>query len=216
MFRTILRTHWMWTRTLVAGISLVVFLMPAAAWRLGGGRTILVGRSVADGMQALGPMLAFLALLGAFVLAVYPWTVDAETKHVYPLSLPITWTRYVGMRFLAGALTLVVPAVALYLGGRLAVSMIVLPPLLHSYAGALAVRWLLAAFVAYSMSFALQYLAGRRATVVALLIVLGIVGLFAGLELAGARDVGDAIGRFLFEFPGPLGVFSERGVLIDV
>lgn len=177
---------------------------------------MMVGRSVADGMQALGPMLAFLALLGAFVLAVYPWTVDAETKHVYPLSLPITWPRYVGMRFVAGALTLVLPAVALYLGGRLAVSMIELPPLLRSYAGALAVRWLLAAIVAYSLSFALQYLAGRRATVVALLIVLGIVGLFAVLELAGAHDVGDAIGRFLFEFPGPLGVFSERWVLIDV
>lgn len=216
MFRTILRTHWMWTRTLVAGISLVVFLMPAAAWRLGGGNSSLTVWSVADGLQALGPILAFLALLGAFVLAVYPWTIDAETKHVYPLSLPITWPHYVGMRFVAGAMTLVVPAVALYLGGRLAVSMIVLPPLLHSYAGALAVRWLLAAFVAYSVSFALQYLAGRRATVVALLIVLGIVGLFAGLELAGARSVGDAIGRFLFEFPGPLGVFSQRWVLIDV
>ena len=217
MFAMILRTHWKWTRLLVGGIALLAFLMPALAWRLsryGGG---IVGPvQMMDGLAGLGPMLAFLALLGAFVLAVYPWTLDAETKHVYPLSLPISWPRYVGMRYLAGGLTLLVPALALYVGSRFALSFIVLPPLLRAYPGALALRFLLAALVAYSATFALQYLAGRRATLVALVIVLGFTFLIAGLEIFGARQASQAIGEFLFQWPGPFGVFSQSWVLIDV
>jgi hypothetical protein len=217
MFAMILRTHWKWTRLLVGGIALLAFLMPALAWRLSGiGGRILGPVQLMDGLTVLGPMLAFLALLGAFVLAVYPWTLDAETKHVYPLALPITWPRYVGMRYLAGAITMLLPALALYVGSRFALSFIVLPPLLRAYPGALAIRFLLAALVAYSATFALQYLAGRRATLVALAIVLGFTFLIAGLELAGANNVGNAIGEFLFQWPGPFGVFSQSWVLIDV
>jgi hypothetical protein len=217
MFAMILRTHWKWTRLLVGGIALLAFLMPALAWRLSGIGSRIVGPTqLIDGLTLVGPMLAFLALLGAFVLAVYPWTLDAETKHVYPLTLPITWTRYVGMRYLAGALTMILPAIALYIGCRFALSFIELPPLLRAYPGALSVRFLLAALVAYSVTFALQYLAGRRATLVALLIMLGFALLITGLELFGARGAGNAIGEFLFQWPGPFGIFSQSWVLIDV
>jgi hypothetical protein len=217
MFAMILRTHWAWTRLLVGALALLAFLMPAFAWRLAseGGDNANVAQLM-DGFSVLGPMLAFLALLGAFVLAVYPWTLDAETKHVYPLSLPISWTRYVGMRYAAGALTLAVPTAALYLGSRLAVSLITLPPMLQAYPGALAVRFLMAALVAYSVTFALQYLAGRRAALVALIIVLAFAVNLTALELSGAKGWSDAIGSFLFDFPGPFGVFSQSWVLIDV
>lgn len=217
MFAMILRTHWLWTRMLVAGLALIAFLMPAAAFRLSDMDGVVAGaRGVINGLEILGPMLAFLALFGSFILAVYPWTLDAETKHVYPLSLPVTWPKYVGMRYLAGALTLLLPTLALYIGSRFAVSMIVLPPLLRAYPGALALRFLLAALIAYSMSFALQYLAGKRATVVALLLVLGVTGFFMVLDLFDAGGLGDALGKFLFEWPGPFGVFSQSWVLIDV
>lgn len=217
MFAMILRTHWMWTRLLVSGLAVIAFLMPAAAWRLTSrGNGIDGAMGLIDGLSILGPMLGFLALFGSFILAVYPWTIDAETKHVYPLSLPITWPRYVGMRYLAGTITLLLPTLALYLGSRFAVSLIELPPLLRAYPGALALRFLLAALVAYSMSFALQYLAGKRATVVALLLVLGLTGFFMVLDLTNAKGVGDAIGTFLFDWPGPFGVFSQSWALIDV
>lgn len=217
MFSMILRTHWASTRLLVAAVALLAFLMPAFAWRIAsrGGSSVNV-LQLMDGFSGLGPMLAFLALFGSFVLAVYPWTLDAETKHVYPLALPISWTRYVGMRYVAGALTLLAPALALYLGCRLALSLITLPPMLQAYPGALAVRFLLAALVAYSASFALQYLAGRRAAVVALIVVLTFAVTLTALELTGAKGVSDAIGLFLFDFPGPFGVFSQSWVLIDV
>lgn len=217
MFAMILRTHWLWTRALVAGLALIAFLMPAAAFRISQvGRSLSGSIGLMEGLNVLGPMLAFLALFGPFILAVYPWTLDAETKHVYPLSLPITWPRYVGMRYLAGALTLLLPALGLYLGGRFAVSMVDLPPLLRAYPGALALRFLLAALIAYSASFALQYLAGKRATVVALLLVVGVTGFFLLLGLLGAGAAADTIGAWLFEWPGPFGVFSQSWVLIDV
>lgn len=217
MFAMILRTQWAWTRVLVALLALIAFLTPVFAWRISGGNSRAPGAmQLMQGLVLLGPMLGFLALFDSFVLAVYPWTIDAETKHVYPLSLPITWSRYVGMRYFAGALTLLVPALALYVGSRFAVSMITLPPLLQAYPGTLAFRFLLAALVAYSASFALQYLAGRRATIVALLLVLVPTLIFAAAELAGARGFGDAVGRFLFEWPGPFSVFSQPWVLIDV
>lgn len=217
MFAMILRTHWAWTRLLVTGIALLAFLMPAFVWRLAGGDASSLGAiQLLNGLSGLGPMLAFLALFGSFILAVYPWTLDAETKHVYPLALPISWTRYVGMRYAAGALTLLVPTLALYVGCRFAVSLIVLPPLLQAYPGALAVRFLLAALVAYSASFALQYLAGRRAAIVALVIMLSLAFVLITLELSGAHDTSKAIGSFLFEWPGPFGVFSQSWVLIDV
>lgn len=217
MFAMILRTHWLWTRMLVAGLALIAFLMPAAAFRLSGLDGVVAGATrLMDGLSILGPMLAFLALFGSFILAVYPWTLDAETKHVYPLSLPVTWPSYVGMRYLAGAITLLLPTVALYLGSRFAISMVELPPLLRAYPGALALRFLLAALIAYSLSFALQYLAGKRATLVALLLVLGTTVLYVLLGLFGPKGAGDAIGTFLFEWPGPFGVFSQSWVLIDV
>jgi len=217
MFAMILRTHWAWTRLLVGAVALLAFLMPAFAWRISkgfdGGLNVF---QLMDGLTVLGPMLAFLALFSSFVLAVYPWTLDAETKHVYPLALPVSWTRYVGMRYAAGALTLLVPSLALYIGCRFALSLTTLPPMLQTYPGALAVRFLLASLVAYSASFALQYLAGRRAAIVALLVVLTFAVTLTALELAGAKGVSDAIGVFLFDFPGPFGVFSQSWVLIDV
>lgn len=217
MFAMILRSHWMWTRTLVSGVAFIAFILPAAVWRLsGGGDGFTSTARLLDNMTLMGPLLSFIALFGAFVLAVYPWTIDAETNHVYPLSLPVSWPRYLGMRFLAGSLTLLLPALALYLGSLLVVSLIELTPLLRAYPGALAVRFLLALLVAYALSFALQYLAGRRATLVALLLLLGTLGLFAALEILGQKELGDAIGRFLFEWPGPLGVFTQSWVLIDV
>lgn len=217
MFTMILRTHWAWTRLVVAGVSLLAFLMPAFAWRMAGGNSSAFGAvQLMDGLSVLGPLLAFLALMGPFVLAVYPWTLDAETNHVYPLTLPITWTRYVGMRYVAGALTLIVPAAALYLGSRFVVSLVVLPPLLQAYPGSLAIRFLLAMLVAYSASFSLQYLAGRRATLVALVSLLALLLVATILEVSGLNSIVNRLGNLLFDPRGPFGVFTDTWVLIDV
>lgn len=217
MFAMVLRTQWNWTRNSVIGFAALSFVFPALAWRLAS--TVAPGREslqVMEGFAALGPMLGFLALFGPFVIAALPWGIDHETKHVYPLSLPISWPKWVGMRFAAGALTLLIPALALYAGSRLTLSMLELPPLLRGYAGALAFRFLLASIVAYGLTFALQYLAGKRAAAVALIILLSIGATMVTLLLLGMSDIADALGRALFEWPGPLAIFVEPWTLIDV
>jgi hypothetical protein len=217
MFAMILRTQWSWTRAAVGGFALLAFFFPALAWRgfADTGRSGDVG-SVMEAFAALGPMLGFLAVLGPFVLAALPWTIDHETKHVYALSLPVTWARFVWMRFAAGAATLILPSLALYIGCRAVLSMLELPPLLRAYPGALSLRFLFACLVAYGATFALQYLAGRRAAVVALvsLLSLGLVGVV--MAMLGFGEGVTAIGNFLFDWPGPLAIFVEPWTLIDV
>lgn len=217
MFAMLFRTQWSWTRDSVIGFAALAFVFPALAWRLANAASRGPDSlQVMDGFAALGPMLGFLALIGPFVLAALPWGIDHETKHVYPLSLPITWQRWVAMRFAAGAITLLIPAAALYLGSRLTLSMLELPPLLRGYAGALAFRFLLACLVAYGLTFALQYLAGKRAAVVALIILLFCTAMIMVLAVLGMSDVAEAVGRAVFEWPGPLAIFVEPWTLIDV
>lgn len=217
MFAMILRTQWSWTRAAVAGFALLALFFPALAWRFftssRGDQAVM---QIMNGFAALGPMLSFLAVLGPFVLAALPWTVDHEAKHVYALSLPITWARFVWMRFAAGALTLVLPALALYVGCRAVVAMIDLPPLLRAYPAALSLRFLFACLVAYGITFALQYLAGRRAAVVVLASLIGMGVVAVALSIFGLGDAVTAFGSFMFDWPGPLSIFVEPWSLIDV
>lgn len=217
MFAMIARTQFAWTRHVLGGFAVIAFLMPALAWRLAGDNAGATGAAqLLDGFSALGPMLGFLSFLGPFVVAAYPWMVDAESNHVYPLSLPLRWERFVAMRYLAGALSLLIPVIALYLGARLALAFIVLPDLLQSYAGPVAVRFFLAALVSYSATFALQYLAGRNATRVALVLLVALGVLLVILGVTGQVRAANAIGTFLFEWPGPFAIFTDPWTLIDV
>jgi hypothetical protein len=218
MFAQILRTHWAWTRTLLIGFAVLVFMLPAFIWQftnipLEGTPSALV---LMEGFSSVGAVVAFVAVLGAFALAAFPWGVDNETRHVYPLSLPITWLRYISMRYAAGALLLIIPAVALWLGSVFALSLVDLPEVLRTYPGMLAVRFLIAMLVAYSGTFALQYLGGRSAPVAALFVLLAVAVPIFILVALGQNDILDAVFKFLVEWPGPFAIFAEPWKLIDV
>lgn len=218
MFGQILFTQLRWTRAMVAIMAACAFLAPAIAWFIGGASvdTPTSPIAVITGFDAVGPMIAVIGLLGSFLLAVHPWTMDAATRHVQALALPITWRRYASMRFVAGALMLVPPAIALWLGSVLTLSLLTLPPTLRVYPGSLALRFLAATILMYSMVFSLQYIAGRRSVVV----LIGILATWAllsfGLMLSGNGDLGAMAMGWLFEFPGPFAVFSADWRLIDV
>ncbi len=217
MFAMIVRTQWSWTRASVGGFSLLALFFPAISWRIfASSRGDEAVMQVMNGFAALGPMLGFLAVLGPFVLAALPWTIDHEAKHVYALSLPVTWARFVWMRFAAGAITMVLPALALYVGCRGVLAMLELPPLLRAYPAALSLRFLIACLVAYGVTFALQYLAGRRAAVVVLVSLLGMGVVAVALTLMGLSEAVTAFGNFMFDWPGPLAIFVEPWTLIDV
>lgn len=216
MFKQILLTQFKWTRTTLAMITVLAFIAPAVAWRLGGMRHAPGARAVMDGFAVVGPAVALLAILGAFMLVVQPWTIDNSSKHVYALSLPITWSKYVGMRFAAGGLTLLVPTLALWFGALLALSSIDMPSTLRAYPGTLALRFLIAALLAHAATFALQYLAGRKAGVVMLVLLMTVLlGGFV-LESTGNSALLGSMGRYLTDWPGPLAIFAADWKLVDV
>jgi hypothetical protein len=217
MFTQILYTQWKWTRAALGMFVVLSFVIPVALWRLNGPDSGSVPAiSLMQAFDQTGAFLAVIALLGGFVLAVVPWTVDAQAKHVYPLSLPVPWPRYVVMRFGAGAVSLGLPAIALWLGCLVTLAFVDVPATLHTYPGTVAARFLLASLVAYGITFALQYLAGRRAVLLLLGILVAVLVAGTALELLGLSAVNQSVVRVLFEWPGPLSVFTADWSLIDV
>jgi hypothetical protein len=218
VFQHIFATQWQWTRVAVLTLAIASFAVPTALWRLGGDNlpTIVAPFVIIEAFRTLGPVLILISLLGAFVVAVLPWAVDAETRHVYPLSLPIPWRRFVAFRYSVGAITLLVPALGLYLGGWFVVWQITLPDVLQAYPFVLAARYYLALLLGFSASFALQYVFGRRATIAVLLILLGIGPLTFLVTVFGDPAIVLTVKRWLIEWPGPLSLYAEPWRLIDV
>lgn len=218
MFTQILWTHFKWSRAILAAFAVIAFATPSLAWRIGDAGDYGVPGAVAVmmGFSAVGPILIFAAILLGFLLVAHIWNMDGAAKHVYALSLPIPWKSYVTMRFGAGALSLLVPTAALWLGALLAISLVEVPASLNAYPGTLALRFLLGALLAYALSFLLQYLAGRRAPVVLLTLLVSGVAVPLALSLFGYEALVTSIGRVLTEWPGPLAVFATEWRLIDV
>lgn len=216
MFRQILWTQFKWTRVMLAILAVVAFLTPAVAWRLADLVSGSAAYAILIGFSNIGPTVALTSIVGAFVLAAQPWTVDAATRHVYALSLPVPWPRYVAMRFGAGLITLLVPTLALWFGSLLALSMVELPSTLRAYPGTLALRFLLASALAYAATFALQHLAGRKSALVLLFTMLGGGFIWFALMAAGFNEGLDRIGSWLTEWPGPFAIYTADWKLIDV
>jgi hypothetical protein len=218
MFGQILYTQIKWSRASLAVLSVLAFTAPSAIWRTFHGTYYGTASAmeVLAGFGILGTALSLLAFLSGFVMVAHAWQVDAAAKHVYPLSLPLPWSRYVMMRFGAGALLLLVPAIALLLGSLLILALIDIPNTLRAYPFGLAGRFLLGSLVGYALTFTLQYLSGRSAAKLLLGILVAFATFAIGAETFGK---GDWVGLFLtslFEFPGPLGVFGAEWMLIDV
>jgi len=218
MFRQILFTQFRWTRTLLLLMAVFTFVVPTLSWNLGGNvfAAGLAPIAVMNGFSTVGPMLVLGAWTLGFLLVALPWGADSQSRHVYALSLPIPWSQYVAMRFGAGAITLLVPTLALWLGSWLVVAMIDMPPTLRAYPGLLALRFFLGTLLAYALSFLLQYLAGRRAAVVLLVLLVAVFGLGMGLSLANQHELLARITLWFIDWPGPFSVFASEWRLIDV
>lgn len=218
MFGQIFRTHLKWSSSGIALMSVVAFVAPTALWRImsEGRNEGMSAIEVMSGFTILGPTLGFLASCCGVIAVAQAWAVDASTKHVYPLSLPIPWSRYVAMRFSAGAILLVIPTVALLLGCLLVLSMIELPSTLRAYPFTLALRFLLGSLVAYAFAFAVQYLSRRKAAHLLLACSLVVGAVLVGADMTGYPQLTQALARFLFEWPGPLAVFGSEWMLVDV
>lgn len=228
MFQQILFTQWKSFRLGLIPFAIAAFGLPLLAVQgLGpvpeGSAGARVGlQYLFDSWQFWLPWFPALAVTVGATAALNAWSWDHKTDHIYALSLPISRPRYAAWKMGAGALLVVVPALGLWLGALAASASIDVPASVNTYPTALAVRFLLASILAYSVFFALA--AGTiRTTVIVLSSFAGIIILTAVMtDYASAVVPGFAFdfnGWFvesLLEWPGPFEVLSGNWSLIDV
>jgi len=218
MFAQTLYVQWKWNRDFlafytVAGFAAPLIILWIALTYLG----LTTARELVLVGGVVGVTTAAIAVIAGLTVAWQGYGVDDRVGHIYALSLPVTRTRALALRAATAAVILLLPALGVWIGSMLAATQVTLPPMLRSYAGALAIRALLAAWLAHTCMFALRYAAGRRAKVVlaTLVVMIGTLG-FATEAVPAAREAILNVGNFLISSPGPFGVVFGRWTLIDV
>ena len=218
MFAQTLYVQWKWNRDFLAfytaaGFAAPLIILWIALTYLG----LTTARELVLVGGVVGVTTAAIAIIAGLTVAWQGYGVDDRVGHIYALSLPVTRTRALALRAATAAVILLVPALGVWIGSLLAATQVSLPPMLHSYAGALAIRALLAAWLAHTCMFALRYAAGRRAklALATLVIMIGTLG-FATEAVPAARETILNVGNFLISSPGPFGVVFGRWTLIDV
>lgn len=218
MFGQTLFVQWKWNRDFLALYTLVAFAAPLVIlWVALPHLGLSSARELVQVGGVVGVVIAVISVCAGLTVAWQGYGVDERVGHIYALSLPITRTRALAMRAATALVLLTLPAIGVWIGSALAAGQVALPANLHSYAGSLAGRALLAAWLAHACMFALRYSAGRRARVVLFALIIGIGSLgFATEAVPSARGTIVRAAEFLISNPGPFGVFFGRWTLIDV
>jgi hypothetical protein len=218
MFAQSLFVQWKWNRDFLAFYTIVAAAGPLVIlWIALPQLGLTSARELVAVGSAVGAAAAAIAVLAGLTLAWQGYGVDDRAGHIYTLSLPVTRGRLLGLRAATASLLLVLPALGVWAGATLAAHQAHLPPTLDSYAGSLAIRAVLASWLAHSCMFALRYGAGRRAKALGAALAIGgsLLGLLALLS-PGVRDLMDTLADALISNPGPFGVLFGRWTMIDV
>lgn len=218
MFRQLLYTQWKWSKLVLLVIVFTGFALPLLSVQ--GVHANDLGRfdvqQMLTGLQSWGLLYPILAGGAALLLALTTWGPDHRGKHIYALSLPVPRWHYALLRFGAGCALLAIPVFAVWLGALVATSVTKLPTGLEAYPTSLALRFGLAALVAYAAFFAISAGTNRTAG-----LILGLIGAVLLVQLilivadTSVNIVGPIVDR-LFFWPGPLEIFTGRWMLIDV
>lgn len=218
MFRVMLLSHWNWSKVLLLAAVVGAFALPVLSVQEAGiqdasrwGQWELL-----NSVQSWSVWYAALAAGLGLILGTSAWASDHRGGHVYALSLPIERWRYALMRFSVGAVLLMAPVVALWIGALVASASVQLPDGLRTYPTALAGRFCLASLLAYSVFFSISSGTARIAGYV-LVVIGGVVVAQILLSTAGV-DANPLFGlmNWLTSWPGPFEVFTGRWMLIDV
>jgi hypothetical protein len=228
MLKQFLYLHWKSARWAILLFAPVCFALPLLAVRFAQQNTSGIDPNFVAGallatLQVWVPLFPLIAGLVGVTLALTAWSWDHGTHHIYALSLPLPRWEYALQKFLAGALLLGIPVLAMYIGALLGVSLIDLPEGLHAYPFSLGGRFLLAALLSYALLFALA--AGTVKTTIRLFSGFVLFLIFGSLAAEFIQSVlgleriytpfhlMDAV---LMRWPGPFHVFGGNWMLIDV
>jgi hypothetical protein len=228
MLREMINLHWK------AGRWAVLLLVPAcfglpllvtrfAAQSARGLEPSFIASSMIYGSQVWAPLFPLIAGLTGVAMALTAWTWDHRGNHIYALALPLPRWEYALLKFVAGAALLALPVLALYAGALIGSALLNPPEGLRTYPIALGARFLLAATIAYAMTFALA--AGTVKTTMRIMIGLVLfllVGSLAGEFVQSVFGLDQAFSPFrlfdavLVRWPGPFHVYGGSWMLIDV
>ena len=218
MFSQTLYVQWKWNRDFLAFFTAVGFAAPLIIiWIALPHMGFTSPRELVSVGGAIGAMCGGVAALAGMTVAWQGYNTDERVGHIYALSLPITRLRALWLRAATAGITLLAPAVGIWIGGMIAASQMNLPATLESYAGALAIRALLTSWLVHACIFALRYSAGRKAKTI-LGILAGAVMLtvvLAALAPASREQI-IRLGQLISSSSGPFGVLFGRWTLIDV
>lgn len=167
-------------------------------------------------MQAWGVAYMLASVFVGMFIASASWSFDIKLKHVYALSLPLPRWHYLLLRYAAGTVLLLVPAFFLWIGGLVATASSAIPIGLHAYPTALAIRFLLATFISYSIIFAASPVPKRIAIGVGIAVGLFILTDATIDYVAGNSNLISGLFEWAVRWPGFLEVFAGRWMLIDV
>lgn len=214
MFRAILATQWKGARVVVLLATLVGFALPLASLR--SAQEAFNAMQFVNSMQQWGAAYAILAAALGLLVAMAAWQPDHAGRHVYALSLPITRSRYTMMRLGAGALFLAPPMIGVLAGALVVAASSAIPAGLHAYPFALAMRFALAALVAYAIFFAIASSTPQTAGVILGAIAAILFTQYLISVLGSSESIIEPIINFVFFRPGLLSIFAGRWMLVDV
>lgn len=215
MFRVILHNQWKWSRWFLVTGAVAGFAVPLLSVQVTGAPGVQPGE-IQGAIQAWSVLYPALAGALGLLAAMAAWAPDHRGRHVYALVLPLARWRYVLLRFTSGLGLLALPAAAVALGALLATATATLPPGLHGYPLALALRFVLAMVVGFAVFFAVS--AGTARTAGIILASLAAIALVQVLASAANLDlpIAQTIFSQVLEWPGPFAIFTGRWMLIDV
>lgn len=218
MFQVILGTQWKWARLPLLLATITAFTIPVLSVQGAGGSQIqgVMAFRVLAAMENWAVWYPLLAAAIGLLLAVTAWGPDHRQGHSYALSLPLPRWQYAMLRLGAGFVLLAAPAIGIALGSVLASATATVPLGLTAYPAALAIRFTLAAILAFTIFFAIAGGSIRTAGYV----LAAMAVLLIGHRLLGVAaidiDVIAPILERLYDPRGPLGIFGGRWMLIDV
>ena len=210
--------QWKWSRDFLAFFTAIGFAAPLLiTWIALPHLGFTSPRELVNVGGAIGATTCGIAAFTGVSIAWLGYGVDDSVGHIYALSLPITRLRALWYRATTASALLAIPAIGVWVGATVAAGQMNLPSTLESYSGSLAIRALLASWLAHACMFALRHSAGRRAKTVLVILagVATIVPLIA-VFAPSSRELIVRMGDLITSNPGPFGVFFGRWTLIDV
>ncbi|MDP2955206.1 MAG: hypothetical protein Q8N53_02190 [Longimicrobiales bacterium] len=228
MYQPMLFLHWKQIKVALIPFVLAAFALPLLSVQGLGSLSSFPDDAVGAyqvmmNSQLWIPLFPTLAGFTGITLALSSWNWDHQLNHVYALSLPLPRWQYATLKMGAGVILAALPGLAFWAGAHVAAAAVTLPPGLHAYPNALALRFFLAILVSYAILFAMA--AGTVKTTAYIfgawclfLVVGGALNGFFGDLFPYFKEVNvvQAVMDALLSRHGPLEVFSGSWMLLDV